>query len=184
MAKKDHLKGFRILAVDDEPDVLETIVDTLETASVETASNFDDAVKLINKRHYDLAILDIMGVNGLELLKRTVEKEIPTVMLTAHAISAETLLESIRSGAISYLPKEKLGELDQILNEILEAQASGIPTWKLLFERLGEYFDKKFGPNWKEKEKEFWTEFSRTYHIGKGIKERLSHDKGVLSKGV
>jgi hypothetical protein len=70
------------------------------------------------------------------------------------------------------------------LNEILEAQEKEIPTWKLLFERLGEYFDKKFGPNWKEKDKEFWSEFSRTYHIGKGIKERLQHDKTVLARGV
>ncbi len=181
---KDYLKGLRILAVDDEPDVLETIVDTLETARVETATNFDDAVYLIENKNYDLVILDIMGVNGLELLRRTVERQIPTVMLTAHAISVDTLLESIREGAISYLPKEKLAELDHILNEILEAQEKGIPTWKLLFEKLGEYFDKKFGPNWRERDKEFWSEFSRTYHIGKGIKERLQRDKTILSKGI
>jgi len=184
MAKTDHLNGLNVLAVDDEPDVLETIVDTLDTANVETATTFEEALHLIENKNYDLAILDIMGVNGLELLKKTVEKGIPTVMLTAHAISVETLLESIRLGAISYLPKEKLAELDSILNEILKAQAEGTPTWKLLFEKLGEFFDKKFGPNWKEKDKEFWTEFSRTYHIGKGLKERLSHDKTILSKGI
>lgn len=182
--KKDYLKGLRILAVDDEPDVLDTIVDTLETAHVEIATNFDDALYLIENKNYDLAILDIMGVNGLELLKKTVEKQIPTVMLTAHAISVDTLLESIKEGAISYLPKEKLADLDQILNEILEAQEKGIPTWKLLFEKLGEYFDKKFGPNWKEKDKEFWSEFSRTYYIGKGVRERLQHDTTILSKGI
>jgi len=116
MAKTDHLNGLNVLAVDDEPDVLETIVDTLDTANVETATTFEEALHLIENKNYDLAILDIMGVNGLELLKKTVEKGIPTVMLTAHAISVETLLESIRLGAISYLPKEKLAELDSILN--------------------------------------------------------------------
>ena len=54
-----------------------------------------------------------MGVNGLELLEEAVAKGIPTVMLTAHAVNPETLMASIRKGAISYLPKAKLSELTQ-----------------------------------------------------------------------
>lgn len=184
MAEKSYLDGIRILAVDDEEDVLDTIVEALETSRVETASDYESAVQKINSKHFDLAILDIMGVNGLELLDKTVEKAIPTVMLTAHAISAETLMASIRKGAISYLPKEKLSELEHILNDLLAALAAGKPTWQVLFEKLGDYFDNKFGPRWKEKDKEFWSEFSRTYHISKGIQSRLKHDKRILSKGI
>jgi len=93
-------------------------------------------------------------------------------------------MESIRKGAISYLPKETLAELDVLLNSILEAFEQGEPPWKLLFEKLGSYFDKRFGPDWKTKDREFWSEFSRTYQIGKGIQERLKHDPRILEKGV
>ena len=59
---------FGILAVDDEEDVLDTIAEALETAKVDRAQDFKTAVKKINTNAYDLAILDIMGVDGLTLL--------------------------------------------------------------------------------------------------------------------
>jgi CheY-like chemotaxis protein len=176
---KSRLEGKRILAVDDEKDVLDTIEDALEGASVDKAQDYQTAVDKISKGSYDLAILDIMGVDGLSLLEQAVDRKIPAVMLTAHALSAETLLESIRLGAISYLPKEKLAELEEILGELMAAMEAGEPTWKLLFDRLGEFFDEKFGPDWKEKDKKFWSEFSRTYHVSKGIQSRLKHDDRV-----
>jgi DNA-binding NarL/FixJ family response regulator len=125
-----------------------------------------------------------MGVNGLKLLEETVQRGIPTVMLTAHAINPETLLASIRKGAISYLPKETLADLDKLLNELLEAYEKGEPPWKLLFDKLGSYFDERFGPSWKEKDREFWDDFSRTYQIGKGIQQRLLRDEKILQKGI
>ena len=100
------------------------------------------------------------------------------------APNPDTLLESIRKGAISYLPKETLTELDTLLEELLAAREQGKPPWKLLFEKLGDYFDERFGPGWKEKEREFWSEFSRTYQVGKGIQERLKHDERIMGKGV
>jgi DNA-binding response OmpR family regulator len=170
--------------VDDEQDILETIEEILEGAQVDRALDYETASSKIKETRYDLAILDIMGVNGLQLLEETVERGIPTVMLTAHAINPETLMESIRKGAISYLPKETLAELDELLNRLLEAFDRGEPPWKLLFDRLGAYFDKRFGPGWQEKDQAFWSEFSRTYQIGKGIQERLRHDPRILDKGI
>ena len=182
--EKSYIKGIRILAVDDEQDVLDTIKDVLESSIVEVAVDFHTAIEKINEHKYDLAILDIMGVDGLKILEKTVESDIPTVMLTAHALNPETLLASIAKGAISFLPKEKLADLDQTLNGIMSAHHAGKATWKILFEELGEFFDEKFGPDWKEKEKDFWSEFSRTYYVSKGIQNRLLHDKKVVSKGV
>ena len=181
---KSHLKGKHILAVDDEEDILETIEDILDQATIDTARDYESASQKIRTHRYDLAILDIMGVNGLKLLEETVAKEIPTVMLTAHAINPETLMQSIRMGAISYLPKETLAELDTLLNDLLGAYKRGEAPWKMLFEKLGDYFDERFGPDWQAKDHEFWSEFSRNYHIGMGIQERLKHDKNIFGKGI
>jgi DNA-binding response OmpR family regulator len=181
---RSYIKGKRILAVDDEKDILDTIADILDEAHVDRAVDYETASRKIRDQRYDLAILDIMGVDGLKLLEETVERGIPTIMLTAHAINPETLMESIRKGAISYLPKETLAELDELLNSLLEAHERGEPPWKLLFDRLGDYFDQRFGSDWQAKDKAFWSEFSRNYQVSKGIQERLKRDPRVLDKGI
>lgn len=180
---ESYIRNKHVLAVDDEADILETIEEILEDTKLDTAQDYEGALEKINTKKYDVAILDIMGVDGLHLLDACVKRGIPAVMLTAHAINPETLMESIRKGAISYLPKESLAELDDLLSEILSAHDRGEPSWKLLFEKLGDYFDQRFGADWKEKDREFWSEFSRTYHIGKGIQERIKRDSRVADKG-
>lgn len=181
---QSHLKGRRILAVDDEQDILESIEDILDEAHVDGAKDYESASRKIRENRYDLAILDIMGVNGLKLLEETVAHNIPTVMLTAHAINPEMLMASIQKGAIAYIPKEVLAELDTLLNRLLGAYEKGELPWKLLFEMLGVYFDERFGPGWKEKDKEFWSDFNRTYQIGKGIRQRLLHAENIRDKGI
>lgn len=181
---KAYLDGKRILAVDDEADILETIEDMLDMADVDSARDYATASEKIRTGRYDLAILDIMGVNGLALLEEAVARGIPTVMLTAHAVSPDTLMSSIRKGAIAYLPKETLAELDDLLEQLLAARAAGEPPWKLLFDKLGTYFDERFGPDWKTKDKRFWSDFSRNWEVGRGIQERLKHDKRILDKGI
>jgi DNA-binding response OmpR family regulator len=182
--QESYIKGKRILAVDDEEDILDSIEDILEGAKIDRARDYAGASRKIKEHVYDLAILDIMGVHGLKLLEETVEKGIPTVMLTAHAVNPETLMVSIRKGAISYLPKETLVELDSLLNQLLAAEAKGEPAWKLLFEKLGDYFEERFGPGWQENDKEFWSEFSRSYQIGKGLQQRIKHDPRLQGKGI
>ncbi len=185
MAASDAvLKGKYILAVDDETDILETIEDILDEVNLDTAGNYEQASKKIRENNYDYVILDIMGVDGLTLLDEAVENNIPAIMLTAHAINAETLIESIRRGAISYLPKEALSDLDDLLADLIRAHENGEPPWKLLFEKFGDYYDQRFGSDWKDKNKEFWSDFSKTYHIAKGIQKRLLKDKRVLDKGI
>ncbi len=151
-----HLTALSVLAVDDEKDILDTIEDVLDEAKVDRAEDYDSASQKLKDRKYDLVILDIMGVNGLDLLVEAVNKEIPTVMLTAHAMNPETLKASINKGALSYLPKEELTRLDDLVNELLEAHKKGNSTWRLLFERLGDNFEKAFSPGWAKDDPEFW----------------------------
>jgi DNA-binding response OmpR family regulator len=184
MKEKSYLAGKHILAVDDEPDILESIEDILEDSQIDCAMDYESASEKLKTKRYDLVILDIMGVNGLKLLDEAVARSFPTVMLTAHAVDPETLMTCIRKGAISYLPKDTLPELDELLTDIFSAHERGEPPWKLLFDKLGDFFDDRFGPKWKEKNQSFWSEFERTYQIGKGIQERLSHDERVIGKGI
>ena len=72
----------------------------------------------------------------------------------------------------------------QALPLLLKANAQGEPPWELLFKKLGDYFDDRFGADWKEKDREFWSEFSRNYQIGKGIQSRLKSDKRIRGMGV
>jgi len=46
MGKKDLLKGKRILAVDDEPDVLETLEELLPMCNLVKATTADEAIAL------------------------------------------------------------------------------------------------------------------------------------------
>jgi CheY-like chemotaxis protein len=145
---ESSLKGLRILAVDDEPDILETIQDT--------AQSYEDALQKISEADYDLAILDIMGVNGMQLLVETVNRRIPTVMLTAHAMNPESLKTSLDKGALSYLPKEELPNLKSFIGDVMEAFREGHSTSAVLFERLGRFFDKAFGVQWAKDDPDFW----------------------------
>ena len=154
-----HLKGISVLAVDDETDILDTIEDVLDEAKVERAEDYDSASQKLRETKYDLAVLDIMGVNGLELLVEAVNKGIPTVMLTAHAMNPETLKASINKGALAYLPKEELTRLDEIVDELLEVHKKGNSTWRLLFERLGGFFDKTFNEGWDTEDPDFWKRY-------------------------
>jgi DNA-binding NtrC family response regulator len=131
--KKSYFEGKKILAVDDEKDILEIIGEELDMADVDTALNYQTASEKIKKNKYDLAILDIMGVDGLKLLEEAVEKKIPSVMLTAHAMNYEALMLSVRKGSISFLPKEKLGDFVRLLDMLLSAHDSGKSTWEILF---------------------------------------------------
>ena len=157
------LDGKRILIVDDEPDILETLVEILDMCLVDSAPNFETAQKFLNKNRYDLAILDIMGVRGYELLELANARNIPALMLTAHAVSPDNLVKSIKGGAQSYIPKDKISEIAVYIADILEPRERSA-DW---LEKLEPYFDKKFGEGWKEKDREFWDVYDRKYRASK-----------------
>jgi len=153
MANLDILKGKRILAVDDEPDVLDTIKESLIDCDVATAGDFSAAQELIDADRFDLIILDIMGVDGFALLEECQKRKMPAAMLTAHAVDVESINRSLRLGAVSFLPKEELARLPELVAEILEDLEKGQPHWPRLFERLGPFFQERLGITWADLEK-------------------------------
>jgi CheY-like chemotaxis protein len=156
MGAESALKNKVVLVVDDEPDVLESVAEELDMCQVHKAPDYDTALQYLLSYSYDIVILDIMGVNGFELLKTSVSRGFPTVMLTAHALTPDALEKSIKLGAVSFLPKEKLPELRSFLEDVVLGE--GKPVWEKLFDRLGAYFNRRFGPDWKQRDK-FFEEF-------------------------
>jgi DNA-binding NtrC family response regulator len=147
------LKGKKILAVDDESDVLEMVREQLEACAVKTASSYEQAKELLSKDSFDLVLLDIMGVDGFALLEICRGKGLPAAMLTAHALSVDSVNKAVRLGAVSFLPKEELVNLDKHLVEIFEGLAEGRSHWRKLFDRLGHFFNERLGITWEEIEK-------------------------------
>ena len=154
------LHGKKVLVVDDEPDVLDVIEEMLDMCEVTKASTFEEAREFLERESFDLAILDIMGVDGYKLLNIAKRRNITAVMLTANALSPDNLVKSIKGGADSYLPKEEMPNITTFLIDILKSQDEGESPWESWRRQVAaSYFDRKWGPDWKGHNREFWEKF-------------------------
>ncbi len=173
MARSEIWKDKLVLAVDDEPDILETIQELLSECpdvTLHTATTFEKARQLLVSYTYDLVVLDIMGVRGFDLLEIATFEGLPAVMLTAHAVNPEALKKSIELGARAYLPKDFLPSLVPFLEDVLRLGYQSV--WKNTLDQLVSLFDKRFGSDWQKSEDEFW----------KGFQEKLSLDQPTIIK--
>lgn len=151
MAEKSRLDGKKILVVDDEPDILDTVEGLLSMCRITKALDFEGARDFLEEESFDIVILDIMGVRGYDLLEIATTKKTTPVMLTAHAMSPEHVQKSQKKGAAFFIPKERLSDIAVYLDDILEAQEKGQNTWGKWFNRMADYFEEKFGPDWQKK---------------------------------
>ena len=163
------LNGKKILVVDDEPDVLEVLVEEILVAApkctVEKSTSYQEAAKKFQSQTFDLAILDIMGVRGFDLLNLAVQQNLPVVMLTAHALTPEALKQSFEMKARAYLPKEKLGEIVPFLEDILE-ESDSLSGWARQMKKLESYFQSRWGESWQKLDERFWRDFEhKTSHM-------------------
>jgi DNA-binding NtrC family response regulator len=113
-----------ILAVDDEQNLLELLITALGKRGfkIQTAMSSVDALKLLEKQSFNLALLDIkMGpVNGVHLLKEIKDRQpvIKVIMMTAYP-TLETRLEASENGASAYLTKPvDLQKLVETINSL------------------------------------------------------------------
>jgi DNA-binding NtrC family response regulator len=163
MTEERILNDKKILAVDDESDVLETLEELLSMCEVSKVTGFEEAKQLLQNQYFDIAILDIMGVDGYRLLEIARGKRVIPVMLTAHALNPKEIVKSYKEGAASYVPKEELANIAIYLSDILEAKEKGKSLWWRWYERFSSYFELKFGSDWQKSDKEFWEWFK--FHI-------------------
>ena len=99
-----------ILVVDDEQDICANLRDILVDFGyqVDTAADGDAALKLLESRAYDVALLDLKmpGISGVELCRQIRERQSSTVgmILTAYA-SPQAAHDAIQAGAWRVLSK-------------------------------------------------------------------------------
>ena len=122
MSREGTLKGKIVLAVDDEQDTIDTIEEVLDMCIVDKAYDYKEGSQFLLSYTYDVVVLDIMGVNGFKLLKIATSRGFPTVILTAHAATQDAQKKSIKLGAISFLPKEKMHELVELLEDVISSR--------------------------------------------------------------
>jgi DNA-binding NtrC family response regulator len=117
----------RLLIVDDEIDMLRLLKRAIGTEldwEIATAQSGEEALELIEKSPFDLALVDIRmpGMDGIELLERikVFDPWLTVVMMTAFGV-IEVAVESIKKGAYDFLTKPfEQDDLIRLLEKALE----------------------------------------------------------------
>ncbi|MEI6765140.1 MAG: sigma-54 dependent transcriptional regulator [Bacteroidota bacterium] len=98
-----------ILIIDDEKGIRNTLREILEYEkfSVDDASDGSEGLTLIDKEKYDVILCDIKmpKMDGIEVLKKILERsDTPVVMISGHG-TIETAVEAIKMGAYDFIAK-------------------------------------------------------------------------------
>ncbi len=100
----------RILIVDDEQSIRETLREILEYEGyeIEEAKDGEKAIALIKKFNYDAVLSDIKmpKLDGIEVLEKakTIAPELPFIMISGHG-TIETAIEATKKGAFDFINK-------------------------------------------------------------------------------
>ena len=120
------MKKKKILVVDDEQDVRETLESVLAKLEYDpmVAPGGKEALEMIKNNKIDVVLSDLYmpEMDGIELLKRvkTENRNIVFLMITAHP-TIETAVDAIKKGAYDYLTKPfHIDEVKMKLNRALE----------------------------------------------------------------
>ncbi|XOF33491.1 MAG: response regulator [Candidatus Electrothrix sp. YB6] len=114
----------KVLLVDDEKEFVELLSLRLATRGLKVvAVNCgEQAVALVEKRHFDVAVIDLSmpGIDGIETLKRIkqTQPDIEVLMLTGHATVASGV-EAMKHGAGDFLQKPV--EINELMDKIKAA---------------------------------------------------------------
>ncbi|MEQ1486906.1 MAG: sigma-54 dependent transcriptional regulator [Methylotenera sp.] len=132
------------LIVDDEADIRELLVMTLERMDINTysASNFEEAKILLKQRQYSLCLTDMQmpGGTGLDLVNYISEFHagLPVAVITAHA-SADNAVSALKAGAFDYLSKPlSLKQLRPVIEFALKLTPQISPNRVNTLEMIGD----------------------------------------------
>jgi two-component system response regulator PilR (NtrC family) len=119
-------KNYNCLVVDDETDIRELVVLTLERMNIQadSASNITDAKHMLQVNDYDLCLTDMRLPDGLglELVEHITNEHagLPVAVITAYG-SAENAVSALKAGAFDYLTKPiSLSQLRPLVESALK----------------------------------------------------------------
>lgn len=137
----------KIIAIEDEPDILEIVRYNLEKENYEFIGETDgeEGLSLIRRELPDLVLLDVMlpGIDGLEICRRlkyeAATREIPVIMVTARSEESDVVL-GLEVGADDYLtkpfgPRELVARVRAVLRRG-KVQLDGEDQTRVVFDRL------------------------------------------------
>lgn len=120
-------EAFRILIVDDEPNIRSGLAKGLEREvdSIETAGNVSEAINKFDAGNFQIVIADVRlpgDCDGLELLSLIQQRQPNTtmIMITAHG-TVEMAVDAMRRGAFDFITKPV--DLNLIRQQIAKAVA-------------------------------------------------------------
>lgn len=143
-----EINNFKILLVDDEPDILEIISYILKNADydVYTASNGLEAIKIAKKIEPHLIILDVMmpemdGIEACEIIRN--DSKIGKTLITFLSARGEdySQIAGFNAGADDYItkpikPKVLLSKVKSLLRRISDDEAEIIKHGELIIDRF------------------------------------------------
>lgn len=102
-------RGHRILVVDDDPDCLDTIKDSLEWEGFEVISSETGRVALKEFKNKDVALvildLNLLDVDGIQVCRRMREEsDVPIMILSGRSTVSDRVL-GLEAGADDYVTK-------------------------------------------------------------------------------
>ena len=119
-------KKFRVLLVDDERELVDTLVERFELRGIEAVAvtSGAEALKQVSQSDFDVIVMDVKmpGIDGLETMKRIkgIRSEVQIILMTGRG-SVEENNVSRREGAFDYLIKPvNIEELIRKMNESLD----------------------------------------------------------------
>jgi len=136
MAQSNEKERFPILIVDDEPDIVEALVNYLDDYKVDFAYDADSALKKVASGKFKIVLADIVmpGLDGIELLRRIkdINPGIQVIMMTGQTTLMRAS-ESMQDGALRYLlkPFDDISEVDKAIDEAIKK----IEGWKDTFRK-------------------------------------------------
>lgn len=116
----------RMLIVDDEPNMRQILSDVFsdEGMSVDTAADGATAVSLLEKRSYDVAVVDLKlpDITGIDVIREIRRRNLSTVILMITAYSAvDTAIEAMKLGAYDYITKPfKVEKLKMLIDNAIK----------------------------------------------------------------
>ena len=123
------MQSPRLLIVDDEEDLMRTIVNRLNKRNFEATGvlSGEEALETIKKETFDIVVLDVKmpGISGIETLRelKKIDPEIEVILLTGHA-SVDAAVDGMKLGAYEFLMKPcKIEELIEKIDRAWEVKS-------------------------------------------------------------